>query len=90
MKDAQWRTAWAIWIIYFAVAEYAANKSGDPKAPLSFFLRHTLGIPRTSWHRRAGYVALGSGVVWTVQHLYERNTDGSSPQSSLAFRSPLG
>jgi hypothetical protein len=74
--DWQWQTTWTAWVGYFAVAEYLALKSKDPKAPLSYYMRHTLGIPRSPVHRWAGQVTLGAGVVWLVQHLYQRNTDG--------------
>lgn len=70
-----WRMVWTGWVVYFGVAEYVALRTKDPKAPLSYYLRHTLGIPRSPMHRRAGQVALGAGVVWLVQHLYERKTD---------------
>lgn len=73
MSDRQWRMLWAGWIAYFAAVEYAANRSGNPKAPLSYFMRHTLGIPYSPVHRHAGQVAFGSGIVWLISHLYERN-----------------
>lgn len=72
MGGRRWRAAWSGWIAYFAVTEYIAVKSGDPKAPLSYYLRHTLGVPRSPLHRRAGQVAFGAGVVWLVHHIYER------------------
>lgn len=74
--DRRWSAVWTGWVVYFGIAEYVALKTKDPKAPLSYYLRHALGIPRTSVHRRAGYVALGAGVVWLVQHLYEKSSDG--------------
>ena len=73
--DAAWRTVWAGWVVYFGVAEWAALRSNNPKAPLSYFLRHTLGIRHTPMHRRAGQVAFGAGIVWLVAHLYEKNSD---------------
>lgn len=73
--DATWRTVWAGWVVYFGVAEWAALRSNNPKAPLSYFLRHTLGIRHTPMHRRAGQVAFGAGIVWLVAHLYEKNSD---------------
>lgn len=73
--DRRWSLLWTGWVSYFAVAEYYALKSKDPKAPLSYYLRHALGVPRSPVHRRAGYVALGSGVVWLVQHIYEKASD---------------
>ena len=75
MRDRHWRTVWAGWVAYFAVAEYAAIKSGNTKAPLSYFMRHTLGVPYSPAHRRAGQIAFGAGIVWLVSHLYERNSD---------------
>jgi hypothetical protein len=73
--EGRWKLVWAGWVIYFAVAERQALKSKDPRAPLSYFLRHTLGIPRSPVHRRAGQVAFGAGIVWLVAHLYERGVD---------------
>lgn len=73
--DRHWSAVWTGWVVYFGVAEYVALKSKDPKAPLSYYLRHALGVPRSPVHRRAGYIALGSGVVWLVQHIYEKASD---------------
>lgn len=74
--DRRWSMVWTGWVAYFGVAEYVALKSKDPKAPLSYYLRHALGVPKPDHlHRRAGYVALGAGVVWLVQHLYEKSSD---------------
>jgi len=73
MNDRRWRTIWAGWLIYFGAAEYAALRSKNPKAPLSYFLRYTLGIPHSPMHRRAGQVALGAGIVCLVVHIYEKN-----------------
>lgn len=75
MTDRRWRNVWAGWVVYFAVAEYAALKTDDPKAPLSYFIRHTLGIPGAPAHRRAGQIAFGAGIVWLVTHLYEKGGD---------------
>lgn len=72
--DQRWALVWTGWVTYFGVAEYVALRSKDPKAPLSYYLRYSLGIPRSPMHRRAGQVALGAGVVWLVTHLYERAT----------------
>jgi hypothetical protein len=73
--DRRWSLVWTGWVTYFGVAEYFALRADDPKAPFSYYMRHALGIPRTPMHRRAGYVALGAGTVWLVQHLYERTTE---------------
>lgn len=73
--DRRWGLVWTGWVAYFGAAEYVALRSKDPKAPLSYYLRHSLGIPRPGLHRRAGYVALGAGAVWLIQHLYERSID---------------
>lgn len=70
--DRRWAVVWSGWVAYFGVAEYVALRSKDPKAPLSYYLRHALGIPRASLHRRAGQIAFASGVVWLAVHLYER------------------
>jgi hypothetical protein len=72
--DRRWSLVWTGWVVYFGIAEYFALKGRDPKAPFSYYMRHALGIPRTPFHRRAGYVALGSGTVWLITHLYERTT----------------
>jgi hypothetical protein len=74
--DRRWALVWTGWVAYFGAAEYYALRTKDPKAPLSYYLRHSLGIPHSPMHRRAGYVTLGAGVVWLVQHLYERASDG--------------
>lgn len=76
MNDRHWRMIWAGWIAYFAVAEYAALKAENPKAPFSYFMRHTLGIKQHPMHQRAGQVVFGAGIVWLVSHLYERANDG--------------
>lgn len=73
--DQRWALAWTGWVIYFAVVERAAIKSGNRRAPLSFFLRHTLGVGRHPWHRRAGQVAAGGAFVWLVNHLAETPKD---------------
>lgn len=75
--DRHWSMVWTGWVAYFAVAEYVALKSKDPKAPLSYYLRHALGVPRSPAHRRAGQVTLGAGVVWLIGHIYEKaSSDG--------------
>lgn len=71
MEDRHWRAVWAGWVVYFATAEYVAIRSNNHKAPLSYFLRHTLGIRRSPLHRRAGQVAFISGFAWLAHHLYE-------------------
>jgi len=73
--DRRWRAVWASWVAYFMVAEYAALKSRDPKAPFSYFMRTTLGVRQHPVHHRAGQLAFGAGVVWLATHLYERVTD---------------
>lgn len=73
--DRNWSLVWTTWAVFFCVAEYYAIKSKNPKAPLTYYLRNSLGIPRSPMHRRAGQVALGGGVVWLVQHLYEKASD---------------
>jgi hypothetical protein len=73
--DRSWALVWTGWVAYFGVAEYVALRSKDPRAPLSYYLRHSLGIPRSPAHRRAGQVALGAGMVWLVTHLYEKVTE---------------
>jgi hypothetical protein len=74
--DRDWALVWTAWVAYFGIAEYYALRSKNPRAPLSYYLRHSLGIPRSPLHRKAGQVALGAGVVWFVTHLYERASDG--------------
>lgn len=73
--DRRWSLVWTGWVAYLGVAEYIAIKSKDPRAPLTYYLRHSLGVPRSPMHRRAGQVALGAGVVWLVQHIYERTSE---------------
>lgn len=75
MTDRRWRAVWASWIGYFAVAEYAALKSRNPKAPLSYFMRTTLGVRHHPLHHRAGQCAFAASVIWLATHLYERVTD---------------
>lgn len=74
--DRRWSMVWTGWVAYFGVAEYIALKSKDPKAPLSYYIRHALGVPRTPAHKTVGMMALGAGVVWLVTHIYERQSDG--------------
>lgn len=73
--DQRWAYAWTAWVIWFAVVERAAIKSGNRRAPLSYYLRHVLGVRRQPWHRRAGQVAAGAGVVWLISHLYDSVKD---------------
>jgi hypothetical protein len=75
-REDSWRTIWALWVAYFGVAEYLALKSKNPKAPLSYFLRRSLGIRHRPLHQRAGQMALGAGVVWLISHLYENQDQG--------------
>lgn len=79
MSDRHWRMVWAGWVTYFAVAEYVALKSEDPKAPFSYFMRTTLGTHRASMHHRAGQVVFGAGIVWLISHLYEKVGDSNAP-----------
>jgi hypothetical protein len=71
LTDEQWSAVWAAWIAYFVAAERAALKSGNPKAPLSHFLRRALGTHQQPLYRYAGQIAFGAGVVWLISHLYE-------------------
>lgn len=77
LTDEQWSAIWAAWIAYFVAAERAALKSGNPKAPLSHFLRRALGTHHKPLYRYAGQVAFGSGIVWLISHLYEEIKDTS-------------
>lgn len=77
MTDRAWRAAWTGWIVSFGVIEYYAIKSRNPKAPLSYYLRHTLGVPYSPMHQRAGQVAFGAGIVWLIRHLYDKT--GGAP-----------
>lgn len=74
-SDQAWAAAWAVWVAYFAAVEYAAVRSGNRRAPLSYFLRHALGVRREGWHRRAGQVVAGGAFVWLAQHLVELPKD---------------
>ncbi len=67
---ARWGAVWAGWAAYFAVAEWAALRSGHPDAPLSSHLRYVLGVRKRSVHTRAGQVAAVAGAVWLADHLY--------------------
>lgn len=69
--EYRWAAVWGGWITYFAVAETVAVRSRAPEAPLSYFLRHAMGISRSPWHKRAGQIVSGSVIVWFVQHLVE-------------------
>jgi hypothetical protein len=71
LTDEQWSAIWAAWIAYFVAAERAALKSGNPRAPLSHFLRRALGTHTKPLHRYAGQVAFGAGVVWLIDHLWQ-------------------
>lgn len=70
-NDWQWAAVWGGWALYFALAERAAIKSRNPHAPLSFFLRHGLGIPHSQWHRHVGQAIAGGAFVWLINHLSE-------------------
>lgn len=71
LNDRHWRAIWATWVAYFAAAECAALRSGNRKAPFSYFMRTTLGVRRHPVHHRAGQVVFGAGIVWLLAHLYE-------------------
>lgn len=73
--DQEWAVAWGAWVLYFAAVEWAAIRSGNHRAPLSYFLRHALGVRREGWHRRAGQVVAGGAFVWLAQHLVELPKD---------------
>lgn len=73
--DQRWAAAWTAWVVYFAIVERAALKSGNRRAPLSYFLRHTLGYRRHPWHRRAGQALAGGAFVWLINHLAEPPKD---------------
>lgn len=75
LTDEHWSAIWAAWIAYFVAAERAALKSGNRKAPLSYFLRRALGTHHKPLHRYAGQIAMGAGVVWLVDHLYQEVKD---------------
>lgn len=68
-NDARWAAAWSAWVLYFAAVERAAMKSGNPRAPLSHFLRHVMGVNRQPWHRALGQVVAGGAFVWLISHL---------------------
>ncbi len=67
--DQRWAIAWTLWVLYFAAVERAAIKSGNRRAPLSYFLRHLLGVSRQPMHKAAGQVVAGGAFVWLVNHL---------------------
>lgn len=68
--DRRWEYVWAGWIGYFAVAEWAALRSGNRRAPLSYFLRTTLGVAKNPVHSKVGQVVAGGALVWLVVHLW--------------------
>jgi hypothetical protein len=74
--DRRWRLTWAAWVGAFAVAEWAAVRSGNPKAPLSYFLRTSLGVSVSYHpvHRKVGQVVAGGAIVWLVVHLYNEGS----------------
>jgi hypothetical protein len=73
--EKQWTAVWGAWVAFFAVAETVAVRSGKPVAPFTHHLRRSLGIGGKPLHRAAGQIAIGTGVVWVVSHLYERALD---------------
>lgn len=73
--DRHWAIAWTAWLVYFAVVERAAIRSGNRRAPLSYYLRHALGMSRKPWHKRLGQFVAGGGIVWLLQHLAELPKD---------------
>lgn len=73
--DQRWVIAWTLWLLYFAAVERAAMKSGNKRAPLSYFLRHALGVGRQPWHKAAGQVVAGGAFVWLISHLVEPPKD---------------
>lgn len=75
LSEHRWAVAWTVWVLYFAAVERAAIKSGDPEAPLSFFLRNALGVQRHELHRKAGQAIAGGAFVWLAQHLVELPKD---------------
>jgi hypothetical protein len=68
--DRRWQLVWAAWVSGFAVAEWAAVRSGNPKAPLSYFLRHSLGVSYHPIYRRAGQAVAGGTLVWFCAHIW--------------------
>lgn len=76
-NEQKWAAVWGGWVGFFAVAEWMAMRSEAPDAPLSHHLRRSLGIGGKPVHRTAGQVAMGTGVVWLVAHLYEKALDSS-------------
>lgn len=74
-NERKWALVWGGWVGFFAVAEAVAVRSGQKTAPLSHHLRKSLGIGGKPFHRTAGQMAMGTGVVWLTAHLYERALD---------------
>jgi hypothetical protein len=75
----KWRAVWVGWVTYFAVAEIVAVRSKENHAPLSYHMRHALGIRKRPVHYRSGQVALASGAVWLVHHLYRGAVEHGLP-----------
>ena len=67
---AKWSIVWTGWVVYFAVAEYAAIRADDYDAPLTAHMRYALGCKRQRAQRTAGQVVLAGGVIWLADHLY--------------------
>jgi hypothetical protein len=76
-NEQKWACVWAGWVGFFAVAEAVAIRSDQKTAPLSHHLRRSLGIGGKPVHRTAGQIAMGTGVVWLVAHLYEKALDAT-------------
>lgn len=67
----KWAVVWGSWVAYFAVAETIALASNENDAPLSYHLRHVLGIKRGAAHRIGGEIAYSVAMVWLIDHLYK-------------------
>jgi hypothetical protein len=73
--EHKWRLAWGAWVAAFVVAETIALRSGHPQAPMTYHMRHTLGVRRGPAHRALGQLAYGAGIGWLALHLWKEIKD---------------
>lgn len=64
----RWRLVWIAWAAFFAVAETKAMKSGHACAPLSWHMRHVLGVRRRS---KLGRAVFAGAAAWLTAHLFK-------------------
>lgn len=79
-SKSTWPLVWALWALYFAVAETVAVRSRQKNAPLSSYLRSLLGTHRGTTQRTIGQVSLGAFIGWFVTHLYREASNVTYPR----------